>query len=145
MPHAFALAWRLLLAVALVLSPIAGLAAGEACAQARALAPAHSAAAPVKAVRVATAMAVAMPGCTHMADMTPAAPKSSQGKAAPSLPLGTSHDGCSAHACCLGGAVAMTGLALRLEALPSRHPRPELRNATIPMPPSGRMLRPPIA
>jgi hypothetical protein len=138
MPFAFALAWRLLLAVALIASPIAALASADGCGHSTsAVAPAVKASPPIAPTPQAMAD---MPGCTDMADMAPAKPA---GKADPA-PATPGHASCSANACCLGGAVGMGALALTLDAPAARPLRADLRDATLPSPPPGLLLRPPI-
>jgi hypothetical protein len=142
MPFVLSIAWRLLLAVALVASPILGLASEGGCAHAS-MPTKHTDVAHAKA----HAAADAMPGCTHMADM---AGKASQGKPAPgkhdpSRGIPSGHAGCTSSACCLGGAVSMTGLAISLNAQPLHEAPTAFHDALAPTPPSGRMLRPPIA
>jgi len=146
MPFALSIAWRLLLAVALVASPILGLASEGGCAHAPT--PSRPAVvAPAMTMTMAMAAPDAMPGCTHMADM---AGKGSQGKPVPGKPDASrgalpGHAGCTSSACCLGGAVAMTSLAMAVDTLPAHQVQTTLHDALAPTPPSGRMLRPPIA
>jgi hypothetical protein len=148
MPFVLSIAWRLLLAVALIVSPIAGLASEGGCAHGRSVAPQAAGDASAAHHAQRTVIADAMPGCTHMADMAHAAP---QGKhAAPdgrqAMPNGApSHAGCTSSACCLGGAVGMLGVSLAVNPLPEREQLASPRASALPAPPHGLVLRPPIA
>jgi hypothetical protein len=140
MSFALSLAWRLLLAVALVASPILGLASEGGCAHA----PAQVDPAPAD-IAHAMAMPDAMPGCEHMADMAAKAP---HGKPqAPHAPQGVpAHDGgCTSNACCLGGAVGMAGIVLVVDASPASERHAAAGDSLQPAPPRGSPLRPPIA
>ena len=136
MPVALSIAWRLLLAVALIVSPILGLASDGGCAMGT-----HAGASQA-AAQVAQAMPEAMPGCTHMADMAPAKAPHSKPDPARTAP---GHGACTSSACCLGGAVGMLGVSLVIAAPTTQLPHADFHDATAPTPPSGRMLRPPIA
>jgi hypothetical protein len=137
MSFAFSLAWRLLLAVALVASPILGLASEGGCAHA------PTQAVPAVVAPVA-AMPDAMPDCAHMGDMADMAAKAPHGQ--PAAPHGApAHDGCTSNACCLGGAVGMAGFALAVNASPAGERHATAGDSLQPAPPRGSLLRPPIA
>jgi hypothetical protein len=147
-------AWRLLLALALTVSPILGMAGDGGCGHAGSvvgvgmigddgddanLAGDDAGAAPVASL--------AMPDCADMAsmpDMASVPAKAPQGKTDPA-PGAPGHAACATNACCLGGAIGMTALALALDAPPARPLRAPLRDTTRPSPPRGPLLRPPIA
>lgn len=135
MPLALSLAWRLLLAIALIVSPMAAMASGGDCTVG------------ATQVKVATQLVQAttgdMSGCTHMADMATA--KAPQGKADPSRTASADDAACSSSACCFGGAVAVTSVALAIAPMPECQAVADFHDAPALTPPAGRMLRPPIA
>lgn len=147
-------AWRLLLAFALTVSPILGMAGDGGCGHAGNVVgvgtagdDGDDASHAGKDAGVAPVASPAMPDCADMAsmpDMASVPAKAPQGKAdpAPGVP---GHAACASNACCLGGAVGMTALALALDAPPARPLRAPLRDATRSSPPRGPLLRPPIA
>jgi hypothetical protein len=148
MPFVLSIAWRLLLAVALVVSPILGLASDGGCAHGQAIATEAAGDAHATDDAPVAVAAVAMPGCTHMADMAHAAPNGKH--ATPDGKLATphgapSHGGCTSSACCLGGAVGMLGVSLAMSAQPAREQLASPRESALPAPPHGSVLRPPIA